>query len=111
MSLDEAIAYGLTSVATGTSKPPSPGGQLALLTAREGEVALLLARGLTDRQIADRLVITERTVGAHVEHILAKLGFTSRTQVALWAVEQKPLRLLPRDPDRAHPSPRRRQDA
>jgi DNA-binding CsgD family transcriptional regulator len=111
MSLDEAIAYGLTSVATGNSKPPVLPDQLPLLTPREREVALLLARGLTNRQIADHLVITERTVGAHVEHILEKLGFTSRTQVALWAVEQKPLRLLPRDPGRAHPSPGRRQDA
>jgi non-specific serine/threonine protein kinase len=111
MSLDEAIAYGLTSVAPGTSKPPSPGGQSTLLTPRERDVVLLLARGLTNRQIADSLVITERTVAAHVEHLLGKLGFTSRTQVALWAVEQKPLRLLPRDHGRNRPSPRRRQDA
>jgi DNA-binding CsgD family transcriptional regulator len=111
MSLDEAIAYGLTSVAMGTLKPPSPTRQSTLLTPREREVALLLARGLTNRQIADNLVITERTVAAHVEHLLGKLGFTSRTQVAIWAVEQKPLRLLPRNSGRAHPSPRRRQDA
>jgi DNA-binding CsgD family transcriptional regulator len=89
-------------------KPPVPGGHATHLTPREREVALLLARGLTNRQIADSLVITERTVAAHVEHILGKLGFTSRTQVALWAVEQKPLRLLSRDLGRDHPSQRRR---
>jgi non-specific serine/threonine protein kinase len=110
MSIDQAIAYGL-SVARPVESKPSSDGNSTLLTPREREVALLLARGLTNRQIADHLVITERTVGAHVEHILEKLGFTSRTQVALWAVEQKPLRLLPRGPGRPHSSQRRRQDA
>jgi len=50
-------------------------------------VAALLALGLTNRQIAQRLVVTERTVGAHVEHILDKLGFASRHQVGAWADE------------------------
>jgi DNA-binding CsgD family transcriptional regulator len=57
------------------------------LTAREWEVAGLIARGLTNPQIAERLVITTRTVAAHVEHILDKLGFASRHQVAAWAAE------------------------
>ncbi len=48
---------------------------------------MLLARGLTNRQIAGRLVVTERTVGAHIEHILDKLGFASRHQVGVWATE------------------------
>ena len=47
----------------------------------------LVARGLSNREIAAQLVITERTAGAHVEHILDKLGFTSRTQIAIWAAE------------------------
>jgi DNA-binding CsgD family transcriptional regulator/tetratricopeptide (TPR) repeat protein len=111
MAIDQAIAYGIGSVALTEPKPPSTGGQSTLLTPREREVALLLARGLTDRQIADHLVITERTVAAHVEHILGKLSFTSRTQVALWAVEQKPIRLLSRNSGRAHSSSRRKQDA
>jgi non-specific serine/threonine protein kinase len=51
-------------------------------------VAVLLARGLTNRQIAQELVISESTVGIHVEHILAKLDFHSRAQVAAWAVER-----------------------
>jgi non-specific serine/threonine protein kinase len=58
------------------------------LTPREREVAALLARGHSNRQIAEELVITERTVGTHVEHILDKLGFRSRTQVARWVLEQ-----------------------
>ena len=61
--------------------------QLAGLSPREREVAALLAHGLTNRQIAQRLMVTERTVGAHVEHILDKLGFASRHQVGAWAEE------------------------
>ena len=48
----------------------------------------MVARGLTDRAIADRLTITEGTVGSHVTHILNKLGFRSRAQIAAWAVER-----------------------
>ncbi len=51
------------------------------LTRREREVAGLVAEGLTNREIAERLVISRRTVDAHVEHILAKLGFSSRAQI------------------------------
>lgn len=58
------------------------------LTDREVEVARLIARGQTNRQIAEALVLSERTVGAHVGNILAKLGFTSRLQVARWAIEK-----------------------
>ena len=47
----------------------------------------LVARGLSNREIAAQLVITERTAGAHVEHILDKLGFASRTQIGVWAAE------------------------
>ena len=54
------------------------------LTSRESEVATLVAEGLTNRQIADRLVISERTAQNHVQHILTKLGFTSRSQIAAW---------------------------
>jgi DNA-binding CsgD family transcriptional regulator len=57
-----------------------PGG----LSARELEVAQLLAEGLTNRQIAQRLVISERTAQNHVQHILTKLGFSSRSQIAVW---------------------------
>jgi predicted ATPase/DNA-binding CsgD family transcriptional regulator len=56
-----------------------------VLTAREREVAALVAEGLTNRDIAGLLVVSKRTVDAHVEHILAKLGFASRVQVAALA--------------------------
>jgi non-specific serine/threonine protein kinase len=44
-------------------------------------------QGRSNRQIADELIISERTADAHVSHILTKLGFTSRAQIAVWAVE------------------------
>lgn len=55
------------------------------LSARESEVAGLVAEGLSNRQIAARLVISERTAENHVAHILTKLGFTSRSQIAAWS--------------------------
>ena len=60
-----------------TSAPP-------VLSRRELEVAGLVAEGLTNRQIAERLVISERTAQNHVQHILTKLGFTTRSQIAAW---------------------------
>ena len=57
---------------------------LAGLTRRESEVAALVAEGMTNKAIAAKLVISQRTVHGHVEHILCKLGFTSRTQIAAW---------------------------
>ena len=64
-------------------------GSLDGLTRREAEVAGLVAEGLSNRDIALRLVISQRTAETHVEHILTKLGFTSRAQIAAWVVERK----------------------
>jgi DNA-binding NarL/FixJ family response regulator len=58
------------------------------LTARQYEVAILIAQGLTNRQIADALVISERTVDTHVQNILGRLELTTRTQVAAWLIER-----------------------
>ena len=58
------------------------------LTAREREIARLIVDGRSNREIADRLVITEGTVAVHVKHILSKLGYRSRTQVAGWLARQ-----------------------
>jgi DNA-binding NarL/FixJ family response regulator len=60
-------------------------GRWELLTAREREVAGLVAGGLTNKDIASRLVVSKRTVDAHVAHILSKLGLSSRFQVAALA--------------------------
>jgi DNA-binding NarL/FixJ family response regulator len=57
----------------------------ALLTAREREVAGLVALGMTSKDIAARLVVSKRTVDSHLEHILGKLGYNSRVQVAALA--------------------------
>jgi DNA-binding CsgD family transcriptional regulator len=54
------------------------------LTAREFEVSRLVAEGMTNAAIGERLGLSPRTVGAHVEHILAKLGFTRRAEIAAW---------------------------
>jgi DNA-binding CsgD family transcriptional regulator len=72
----------------GPSGEPAAGvpvGRWDLLTAREREVAGLVAQGLTNRDIAARLVVSKRTVDAHLEHILSKLGYSSRVQVAALA--------------------------
>jgi len=57
------------------------------LTEREREVAAFIAQGKSNREIADELVVSYRTVETHVGTILSKLAFTSRAQIAVWAVE------------------------
>ncbi|MDV7355186.1 protein kinase [Rhodococcus oxybenzonivorans] len=85
---DEAVAFALGRQSQGakTSLSDTP----VALTRREREVANLVAEGLTNRQIAERLVIAQRTAQGHVEHILSKLGFTSRTQIAAWVAGRPP---------------------
>jgi predicted ATPase/DNA-binding CsgD family transcriptional regulator len=63
----------------------APGG----LTMREHEVAIQIALGKTNREIADELIVSERTIETHVSHILSKLGFAARAQVAAWVKEQR----------------------
>jgi predicted ATPase/DNA-binding CsgD family transcriptional regulator len=65
--------------------PASFGG--AVLSPRELEVAALIVRGMTNRQIATELVIAEGTAANHVKHILSRLGVDSRVQIAAWAIE------------------------
>ncbi len=62
------------------------------LTTREREIAVLVARGLSNREIAARLVISKRTVDAHVNHIFAKLGLSSRVQLTIWLRDRAPAR-------------------
>jgi DNA-binding CsgD family transcriptional regulator len=61
---------------------------VTLLTRREQEVAELVARGMTNRDIAKQLFLSERTAQNHVQHILDKLGFSKRSQIAAWAVNR-----------------------
>jgi len=58
------------------------------LTAREREVAMLIAQGKINREIAEDLVVSERTVESHVSNIMFKLGLHSRRQIRDWAVEK-----------------------
>ena len=58
------------------------------LTKRERQVAAVVAQGLTNQEIADELVVSLKTVEAHVTRILSKLGFSSRAQIAAWAVDK-----------------------
>ncbi len=75
------------------------------LTRREREVAGLLAHGLTNREIAERLFIAERTAEHHVEQIRNKLGFHTRSQVAVWAATAAPAeRKEPRDSVASRPA-------
>ncbi|TQC41885.1 protein kinase [Rhodococcus sp. WS4] len=85
LDFNEAIAFALDEQPPSTST--SDVDPSTRLTKRERQVAELIAEGLTNQAIAERLVISPRTAQGHVEHILSKLGFTSRTQVAAWVVE------------------------
>lgn len=58
------------------------------VSAREGQVAALIALGLSNREIGEVLIVSVQTVEAHVTHILNKLGLRYRTQVAVWAAER-----------------------
>jgi DNA-binding CsgD family transcriptional regulator len=86
LGLADAIGYALNE------KPQparSPAPAATTLTRREQQVAELVAQGLTNKDIAARLVIAQRTAEGHVERILTKLGFTTRTQLATWVAGQR----------------------
>jgi DNA-binding CsgD family transcriptional regulator len=83
LSHDLAIAYALDGEQAAPAARREDGSPA--LTPRERQVAELVTRGLSNRQIAETLVLSPRTVDRHLENILAKLGFTSRVQVATWA--------------------------
>ncbi len=93
MPMEQAIDYAL-AVAEETRSPAAashmaqPHDLVDPLTQREREVVRLLARGLTNRQIAHELVISEATAAVHVKHVLGKLGVESRAQAAIWAVQR-----------------------
>jgi serine/threonine-protein kinase PknK len=81
LALDERPTASSTSVDTG------PRDSHRVLTPRQRQIAELVSQGLSNKEVADALVISIRTAEAHVEHILTKLGFTSRTQIAAWMRE------------------------
>jgi DNA-binding NarL/FixJ family response regulator len=86
LSYQDTMAYALDE-----RRPPAraPQGDAAgALTSREREVAGLIAQGLSNKEIAATMVISQRTAESHVEHILAKLGVNSRAHVAAWITER-----------------------
>ena len=93
LDLDQIVAAALAITSSAPASQQPPAGRPTRTArrrssrAREQEVAVLIARGLTNRQIAEALVITEGTAASHVIHILNKLHFSSRAQVAVWAAE------------------------
>ncbi|WP_436772513.1 ATP-binding protein [Yinghuangia sp. YIM S09857] len=84
MSAGEAVAYALREGPVRGGPEPAEQSRHTPLTRRETQIAALVAEGKSNREIAEQLVISPRTAETHVEHILTKLGFTSRTQVASW---------------------------
>jgi predicted ATPase/DNA-binding SARP family transcriptional activator/DNA-binding CsgD family transcriptional regulator len=95
MSMGETVEYALSGeeaappVSLTAQQQPSTAAQQPALTRREEEVAALVARGLTNRQIATELSISEHTVATHLGKIMRKLGLSSRSQLAAWTAEQQ----------------------
>ena len=82
-------ANGLAVNGLAVNGPAVPRARQTGLTSREREIAELVGKGLSNREIASQLVISKRTVDAHVEHIFAKLGLSSRVQLTRWLREQR----------------------
>jgi DNA-binding CsgD family transcriptional regulator len=87
---DQLVQRALRSFPRGyrhTARTVTPSGRLGVLTRREHEIAALIARGQTNREIAGALVLGERTIETHVSNVLNKLGLGSRREVARWVEE------------------------
>jgi predicted ATPase/DNA-binding SARP family transcriptional activator/DNA-binding CsgD family transcriptional regulator len=95
MTPDEAAEYALSEEKSAPPTPRKPeepllSGPLSKLTRRETEVGMLVAKELTNRQIASELMLSEHTVATHIRNILKKLGLHSRTQITAWFTEHRP---------------------
>jgi non-specific serine/threonine protein kinase len=87
-SLEQAVAYA-QALPTKATAEPRAWKKADELTVREREVAILIARGKANGEIADEMVVSKRTVEKHIAHILAKLGVTNRAQIVRWAIEKR----------------------
>jgi DNA-binding NarL/FixJ family response regulator len=85
MTFDQAVAYAI-DVNDALPVPSATTHTREILSRREREVAALIALGYTNREIAEQLIISERTADGHVAKILSKLGLKTRSRVAVWAV-------------------------
>ena len=98
MTLAEAVEYAVcaeVAVATVVCETGATEGLASLLTPRERQVAVLIADGFTNRQIASELIVAESTAERHVANIMNKLAVNTRAQVAAWAAEHKLSRARP----------------
>lgn len=84
LTLEQSVAHALEE-SRAAGPPPAAPEAPTRLTRRESQVAELVAGGRTNKEIAAELTISRRTAEGHVEHVLTKLGFTSRAQIAAWA--------------------------
>lgn len=89
LSLDEALRFAMGEKHRNHARVEDP------LTERERQIAHLIALGKSTKDIASQLVISQRTVEAHVDHIFSKLGFNNRSQLATWVAERRQQPLNP----------------
>jgi DNA-binding CsgD family transcriptional regulator len=88
MTIDEGVAFAVADQPVPKPAPPVKPASEGDLTSRQLEIARLIAEDLTNRQIADRLFLSERTVETHITNMLNKLGLNSRVQLSRWLAEQ-----------------------
>jgi predicted ATPase/DNA-binding CsgD family transcriptional regulator len=87
MTIDEGVAFAVQNNQPSKVAPAAKPRSQALLTGRQLDVARLVAQDLSNKQIADRLFLSERTVETHITNILNKLGLNSRTQISHWITD------------------------
>ena len=90
MTIDEGVAFAVEDKPPAKPTPPVKSAPDPELTNRQLEIARLIAEDLTNRQIAERLFLSERTVETHITNILNKLGLNSRIQLSRWIAEVPP---------------------
>jgi non-specific serine/threonine protein kinase len=87
MTIDESVAFAVADKPAPKLAPPVKSVPDTVLSRRQLEIARLIADGLTNRQVADRLFLSERTVETHITNMLNKLGLNSRIQLSRWLAE------------------------
>jgi non-specific serine/threonine protein kinase len=93
MATEQAVEYALTALGAGRQdarvlRSVGASAEATILSPREREVVALVVQGLSNRDIAARLALSERTVESHVSNALRRLGIASRVRLAVWAVER-----------------------
>jgi DNA-binding NarL/FixJ family response regulator len=97
MTISEGVAFAVEDKQPPKAAPATKPGSHAVLTGRQFDVARLVADGFSNKQIADRLFLSERTIETHITNILNKLGLSSRTQIIRWMTDLSPPGLAPQE--------------